>query len=73
MLVHEVMLTGLVTVMKTDTVQSVVMKMMKHHWMPFRSLRGGHWNDDVARGLVAAFKSVGLILSPVRKQMILEA
>lgn len=31
MLVHEVMSTGLVTVKKTDTIRSAVMKMMHRH------------------------------------------
>lgn len=31
MLVHEVMSTGLVTAKKTDTILSVVMKMMNRH------------------------------------------
>jgi hypothetical protein len=34
MLVHEVMSTGLVTAQKTDTVRSVVMKIMNRHCAP---------------------------------------
>ena len=64
-----------VTAKKTDTVRSAMMNMMNRHCGAIPLLRRGsaHWEGHLTRGLAAAFKGVGRILSPVQNQIIFDS
>jgi len=73
-LVHAVMSTGLVTAKKTDTVRSAMMNMLNRHCGALPVVEGEVrliGRITFARGLAAAFKGVGRIVSPVQKQIYL--